>query len=308
MKNNPILTSLLLVAAACLAFGSAVSADAAPGDEIVTLGEDLNEEQRSALLNEMDADEDEVLIVTVSNEEEHEYLGDYISAGVIGSNALSSSKITILEDGEGLDVESNKIDWVTDGMYANALITAGVKDADVYVTAPFDVSGTGALTGLLKAYEASTDEVIPEEQKDVANEEMVKTAELGDEYGTEDATELMIQIKEAVADEDVDTAEDLRQLIDEKADEVGIDLTEEEREGLVSLFERMKDLDIDWDSVRDQIDSIRDNIADIVDSEEAQGLIRSFLNFFEEVINTVQEWFSGDDNAHFSAKPDNNSS
>ena len=29
-------------------------------------------------------------------------------------------------------------------MYLNALMTAGVKDAKVYVTAPFEVSGTAA--------------------------------------------------------------------------------------------------------------------------------------------------------------------
>ena len=38
-------------------------------------------------------------------------------------------------------------------MYINALATAGVKDASVYVTAPFSVSGTPALTGIIKAYE-----------------------------------------------------------------------------------------------------------------------------------------------------------
>ncbi|MCR6110427.1 DUF1002 domain-containing protein [Bacillus sp. A301a_S52] len=275
-----------------LLFISVVFADAAPGDEIVTLGDDLSPQQRETLLNEMNVNEDEVLIVTVTNEEEHQYLGDYISASIIGSNALSSSKITLLEEGEGVDVETNRINWVSEGMYANALITAGVKDANIYVTAPFNVSGTGALTGLIKAYEASTEEVIPEDQKQVANEELVKTAELGDEYGVEDATELMARIKEALAEEDIETEEDLRALIQRIAGELGMTLTDEELNGLVSLFNRMKDLNIDWDQVQNQIGKIRENIGDFLSSEEGQGIIQSILDFISDLIDIVRGWFS----------------
>ncbi|MCR6106353.1 DUF1002 domain-containing protein [Salipaludibacillus agaradhaerens] len=275
-----------------LLFISVVFADAAPGDEIVTLGDDLSPQQRETLLNEMNVNEDEVLIVTVTNEEEHQYLGDYISASVIGSNALSSSKITLLDQGEGVDVETNRITWVSEGMYANALITAGVKDANIYVTAPFNVSGTGALTGLIKAYEASTDEVIPEDQKQVANEELVKTAELSDEYGVEDATELMARIKEALAEENIETEEDLRALIQRIAGELGMTLTDEELNGLVSLFNRMKDLNIDWDQVQNQIGKIRENIGDFLSSEEGQGFIQSILDFISNLIDIVKGWFS----------------
>ncbi|QKS70894.1 DUF1002 domain-containing protein [Paenalkalicoccus suaedae] len=269
-----------------------VMADAAPGDEIVTLGEDLNPQQREQLLNEMGVTEDEVTIVTVSNEEEYQYLGDYLSASVIGSNAISSSKITIAEPGTGIDVESNRITYVSDGMYANALITAGVEDAIIYVTAPFDVSGTGALTGLIKAYETTTEATIPEEQKQVANEELVKTAELGDTYGVEEATELMARIKEEIAEGNVETEEDLRALIERIAAELGIELTEEELNGLVSLFDRIRGLNIDWNQVRDQIGSVRDNIGEFVSSEEGQSIIQSIINFFQDLLDTISGWFT----------------
>ncbi|WP_444685121.1 DUF1002 domain-containing protein [Alkalicoccus luteus] len=270
---------------------SVVSADAVTGAEIVTLGEDLNPQQREELLQEMNVEEGNVDIVTVSNDEEHQYLGDYIDASVIGTRALSSSKITMGEPGSGIDVETNRITWVSEGMYANALITAGVEDADIYVTAPFDVSGTGALTGLIKAYEESTDEDIPEEQKQAANEELVKTAELGEEYGVEDATELMARIKEALAEEDVESEEDLRALIQRIAEELGMNLTDDELDGLVSLFDRIRGLNIDWNQVRTQIDSIRTNIGDFVDSDEGQSIIQSILDFFNRLLDTVTSWF-----------------
>lgn len=290
MKNRyKMMISMLAI---WMLFVSVSFADAAPGDEIVTLGEDLSPQQKEDLLNEMGVNEEEVMIVTVTNEEEHQYLGDHISASIIGSNALSSSKITLLEEGQGMDVEVNRINWVSEGMYANALITAGVKDANIYITAPFEVSGTGALTGLIKAYETSMDAVIPEDQKEVANEELVKTAELGDQYGVEDATELMARIKEALAEEDIETEEDMRNLIQRIANELGMTLTDEELNGLVSLFERMKDLNIDWDQVQNQIDSIRDNIGDFINSDEGQGFIQSILDFFSEFVDTLRGWFS----------------
>src|SRR5690625_3700672 len=71
----------------CLVTPIVALADAAPGDVIVTLGENLSEEQEQSLLSEMDASLDDQ-IVYVSNEEEHEYLGDYIAASKIGTRAL----------------------------------------------------------------------------------------------------------------------------------------------------------------------------------------------------------------------------
>ncbi|MFL6559853.1 MAG: DUF1002 domain-containing protein, partial [Bacillus sp. (in: firmicutes)] len=59
-------------------------ADVAEGDMIVTLGENLTEDQKKSLLLEMGAPED-VQIVTVSNAEEHQYLGKYVSKALIGT-------------------------------------------------------------------------------------------------------------------------------------------------------------------------------------------------------------------------------
>ncbi|MFB5662067.1 DUF1002 domain-containing protein [Alteribacillus sp. HJP-4] len=280
--------------AVLLAVPVSALADSAEGDIIVTLGEDLSEEERSNLLSEMDVPED-VEEVTVTNEEEHEYLGNYIDAGTIGSRALSSAKITTASSGDGINVETNNISVITEGMYANALVTAGVEDADVYVTAPSEVSGTGALTGLIKAYEIQNDVNISEEQKQVANEEMVKTSELGESIGMEEATELVTRVKEEIAENPVESEEDLRDLIQRVADELGVELTEEELNGLVSLFERMQNLDIDWNQVQDQISHVRDNLDEFLNREDTQSFIASFLDFINELIDSLSGWFGNEE-------------
>lgn len=284
------LTRFLIAVCTLFLLPAVVLADAAPGDVIITLGEDLTKQQKDQLLNEMGVAED-VEPVIVTNKEEHQYLGDYISKSQIGTRAISSSKITIGKKGSGLNVETNNITWVSEEMYANALITAGVKDADIYVTAPFEVSGTAALTGLIKAYEVTANIKIPEEQKKVANEEMVKTAELGDKVGVEKANELMSRIKEEIAKNPPKNEEDLRSLIKRLAEELGIQLTDEELNGLVSLFNRMKDLNIDWDQVTTQLEKVRDNLDEFLNREETKSFIQRFIDFVISVIEDMKSWF-----------------
>lgn len=285
------LIMFFLIGLFCFFAPNSALGDAVVGEVIVTLGENLTEEQKTQLLGEMNVSED-VQIITVSNQEEHQYLGNYISSAKIGTRAISSSRITLLESGAGITVKTNNIDWVSEGMYANALVTAGITDADIYVTAPFKVSGTGALTGIIKAYEITTEIEIPEEQKQVANEEMVKTAELGDRFGLDQATELMTRIKEEIAKNPVTTDTELRELITRVAKELGINLTDEELNGLVSLFKRMKDLNIDWNQVQNQIGKIRDNLGDFLAREDTQTFIGKFLDVINELINVIKGWFT----------------
>ncbi|MCT8139715.1 DUF1002 domain-containing protein [Anaerobacillus sp. CMMVII] len=284
-------TLLILIGLFCIFTPTAVFGDAVVGEVIVTLGENLTDEQKTQLLREMNVSDD-VEIITVTNQEEHQYLGNYISKQKIGTRSISSTRITMLESGAGINVETNNIDWVSEGMYANALVTAGITDADIYVTAPFKVSGTGALTGIIKAYEITTDIEIPEEQKQVANEEMVKTAELGDRFGLDQATELMTRIKEEIAKNPVTTDAELRDLILRVAQELGITLTDEELNGLTSLFKRMKDLNIDWNQVQNQIGKIRDNLGDFLGREDTQTFIARFLDVLNELINVIKGWFT----------------
>ena len=56
-------------------------------------------------------------------------------------------------------------------------------DAKLTVTAPFDVSGTAALTGVYKAYEDITGTKLDETAKAVSSQELATTAELAQAIG-----------------------------------------------------------------------------------------------------------------------------
>lgn len=288
MKKIKIITALLLML--CLLPVQAF-ADMAEGDMIVTLGENLTDDQKNLLLAEMKAPED-AQIITVSNAEEHQYLGNYIAKSLIGTKAISSSAITVGKEGSGLEVETKNINWVTDEMYINALITAGVKDASIYITAPTSVSGTAALTGIIKAYEISADTTIPEDVKQAANEEMVETAELGETVGQENAAALIAKIKEEIAKNKPETDADLRAIIEQAAKELGITLTEEQIQSLIDLFNKIKDLDIDWNQVGDQLNQAKDKISKFLESEEGQGFLEKLKEFFVSLIDAIKALFS----------------
>ncbi len=266
-------------------------ADAAVGDVIVTLGEDLTIAQKEKVLKDLEAPEN-AQTITVSNAEEHEYLGDFIPKATIGSRAISSSSITLTAKDSGLSVATQNITSITDDMYLNALMTAGVKDADIKITAPFEVSGTAALTGIMKAYEVQTNKKIPEEVKKAANEEMVQTAELGEKVGKEKAAEFMATIKEEIAKENPQTKDDLRALIERVANDLGISLTDSELNALVDFFNRLKDLDIDWNQVKDQLSATKEKVTTFLQSEEGQSFLDKLKNFFVSIIDAIKALFS----------------
>ncbi|MFD0048527.1 DUF1002 domain-containing protein [Actinomycetes bacterium NPDC127524] len=285
-KKWAVLTLIL-----CLLLPLRAFADAAVGDMTVTLGENLTEEQKQMILSEMKAPQG-TDILTVTNKEEHDYLGDYIPSRLIGTKAISSSAITLEKAGTGLKVQSKNINWVTEEMYINALATAGVKDASVYVTAPIPVSGTAALTGVIKAYELSSNKTIPEDVKKAANEEMVKTAQLGDKIGSDKASALMTKIKEEMAKNPPKTEDDIKSIIKKAADDLGIKLTDEQLQSLTDLFNKLKDLNINWNSVGDQLTKAKEKLTTFLKSDEGQSFLDKLKDFFSSLIDAIKSLFS----------------
>ncbi|KGZ75510.1 DUF1002 domain-containing protein [Bacillus anthracis] len=280
----------LLLAVAVFMMPTASFADIIEGESIVTLGENLSEQQKQDLLKEMKAPKD-ATIITVSNAEEHKFLEGIVPKAQIGTRAISSSMITYTKPGSGLIVRSKNINSITDAMYTNALITAGVKDAEIQITAPFKVSGTAALTGLMKAYETTSNKAIPEEVKKVANEEMVQTSQLGDKIGEEKAVQLVAKIKEEIAKEQPQTTEDLRSLIKKIADQLGITLTDEQLDNLVAPFDKMKNLNIDWNQVGSQLNKAKEHVSAFLGSEEGQSFLDKVKDFFSSIIDFVKSLF-----------------
>ncbi len=248
---------LMRIMALCLCmmmlFSQVVMADS--GSEYISLGADLTEKEKATVLDLLDIQNiDDYEVSYVTNAMEHKYLDEYLSSKVIGSRALSS--VRVQEGGNGIDVTTHNITYCTAGMYRNALATAGMENAIVTVAGPFNISGTAALVGAMKAYSEMTGKSISEENLDAANEELVVTGDVAEDIGDEDAEKLMALIKQKVVEEDIKSTDDIKRIIDESAEELHVRLSDEDRQLIEKLMKKIDSLDLDVDQLKQQAKDI----------------------------------------------------
>lgn len=219
-KRNRRLVSLL--AAAMLVSqitGICVNAEeaapqAAAVKIVLTLGADLDADQQAYILQYFGIDGTEVETVTITNEDEHAQLGSLIPAEVIGSRTVSCALVRPTHKG-GIQVKTANMNYVTSNMIASTLSTSGVYNCEVLTAAPFEVSGTGALTGVMMAYEKASGTALDSEKKELANEELVITGELSETVGQDQATLVVNDIKIHIVRDSVTDQKEIQNIVDE---------------------------------------------------------------------------------------------
>ena len=262
------------------------------GEQRVVLGADLNAEQRSQMFADFGLIEGTVPVLTVTIEEERAHLQDFVPASVIGSRSISSIYIIIASPGMGLEITTNNIDWLTADIYRNALLTAGITDARVTITAPFPVSGTAALTGIYKAFEDITGEALSEEAKRVGIEEAIVTGTIAEALGDdENITALMNELKLILDEIRYMTDDEVRMEIRSLAVQYNIELTDSQVEQILRLARSLQGLDLD--ALRGTLEALVGNIDRIQGiTQGVSGFFQSVGNFFSGVGEAVTGFFS----------------
>ena len=241
--------SMCCLVIALLAVGS-IKADAAEAP-VLALGADLTEDQKAIVFSEMGITAEQAAsyqTIYITNDMEHQYLDEALGASVVGTRSLSSVLLIPQESGSGLSVETHNISYCTISMYRNALLTAGVADAKVIVAAPSSISGTAALIGAVKAYEAYSGEPVTDEALEVATDELVLTGDLMDELNNLDpdqVSDMIAYLKQEIAERGLDDPEELENLVRQVAVEMEISLTDQQVSNIVDLLLKLGNLDID---------------------------------------------------------------
>lgn len=258
----------------------------------VSLGADLNVQEKTTVLNLLGITEEELqnyTVATVTNQDEHDYLDSYLDKSVIGSRALSSVLVEGKEEGNGIKVTTKNITYCTSGMYENALATAGIKDADIIVAGPFNISGTAALVGAIKSYENMTGEQVKEENVETATNELVVTGQIAENLGDQEKAEQLVGvIKEQVVEGEAVTEEEIGNVIDQAAQEMSIELSEEDRQAILQLMEKIGKLDLDIESLKEQAKNLYDKIEDLglkldINEEQVKGFFEKLIDFFKNL-------------------------
>ena len=261
----------------------------AGAQEVVSLGADLTPQQEREILEFFGVDEKDVKIIRVTNQEMRQYLSGLVPEKQLGTTAYSSAHITLVPRGKGISVKTYNIAWVTKEMYANVMVTAGIEDADVVVTAPFQVSGASALTGITKAFEQASGKKLDEDAKKAANEELVVTKDLGEKIGQDKAAEFMRDVKEEVVKKKLKDPNDIIEVIKRIAAEHGIELTDAQIQQIKELMQKISRLDLNLNKINKQLENINKNVDDIKKAvKDNQGILEKISDSLNNLINWVK--------------------
>lgn len=268
-----------------------VNAEAIIDDTIVTLGESLSSAQQEWVLERVEAPPNIDPIITTSADED-KYLGDAVPQAQRGGGMYSSARIKLTE-GTGLNIKTENVTWVTEDMYANALVTAGVTDADIYITSPLRVTGTSALTGIMKAYDQTATETgiqLSDERKALAQEELAVTSEIGKTVGQEDVAGLMNEIKAAIANQKPESTVEIRDTVIQVLNQNNIQLSDNQLSQLTGLFENMQQANLDWGSISEGLKGAGQNVQAFLETEEVKGffarLFEALSGFFKSLTSS----------------------
>ena len=266
MKKRNLFVAMLC--SMCLAVSTPIPA-MADASKVVTLGADLTDAQKNTMMNYFKADASQVQVITVNNQEEHDLLGKYIPSEQIGTRTLSCAYVKPTQSG-GIKVRTANLNYVTCNMIATALSTAGVTNCEVVAACPYEVSGTGALTGVMKAYESASGEQLDSAKKDLAAKEVVVTGDVAKQVGQDNATNIINQAKMQIIGDNVQNADEIYNIVNNIAVQNGISLSQDELDTIVSLLQQIAQQNYDIQEMKKTLENIQQNLEQSKAEEEGQ--------------------------------------
>lgn len=284
-----IIAVLTLGIVSPIATSAAKGIDERLGVPIVVYGANLSDTEKESVKKSLEvAKEAEVEEISVDGNDLAKYIKDSDSK----ARMFSSAKITRVNAGKGLVIKivtPENITQVTADMYANAALTAGIEDAVIEVAAPKPVTGHSALVGIYKAYE-ETGETLDTERTDVANDELNLATKFSESIDSDKVAELLTELKKQIAEQNPATKEDVERIVKEQLSKLNIELSEADRQLLIDLMDKIRNLDIDFSKLSTQLAEMGDKIKEKI-GEIDPGFWQKVQEFFANIFESVKSWF-----------------
>lgn len=265
----------------------------ADGANVVTLGTNLSAEQKQMVLNYFGVKENEVVILEVNNQEERKYLEGVATEAQLGTRTYSCAYVQPTSKGNGLNVKTVNLTYVTSSMIASTLTTCGITDANVIAMTPLSggVSGTGALTGIMKAFEDATGKPLDEEKKEIASEELVITGDLGENIGQDKATGVINDIKTEIIKNNTQDNIQIADTINNITNNYNVTLTPEQQEKLENLMTKVSEQDYDYKEMKDALNSVKDVVNEKLNSI-GEKVPTTLINSVKQWFTRIGDWFA----------------
>ena len=259
----------------------------ADGSKVVTIGADLNAQQRQMMLDYFGVSENEAMIINVTNAEERKYLQGVATDAQLGRRTISCAYVEPTSGKDGINVKTANLTWVTSSMIASTLTTAGLTSANVIAAAPYAVSGTGALTGVIKAFEDASGEKLDETKKELANEELVTTGDLGDEIGQDKAAGVVNDVKNEVIKEGTSDTTQIADIINNVTNNYNVTLSPEQIRALTALMEKIGAQNYNYNDIKVTLENVKfninENLAALGENVDTVGLFEKIKHWFSNL-------------------------
>jgi len=255
MKKK-LLGSILL--GLSLALGCAFPA-MADSRKVVTLGQDLTEDQKNTMMRYFGVSYDAVDLLYINNQDERDHLASYVPLEQIGNYTYSCALVAPTSSG-GIQVKTANLTWVTCNMIASTLSTSGVTNCQVVAAAPFKVSGTGALTGVIMAYETASKTVLEPKKVELANQELVATGNLSNEIGASKATAIINETKIKVIENNVTNIDEINNIVNNVSNEYDVIINEDQSAEIAELMQKIAEQEYDIVQLKATLDRVQANV------------------------------------------------
>lgn len=252
----------------------------ADSSKVVTLGANLSDSQKNSMYEYFGTSSDKAEVIEVTNADERKYLEGVAPEEQIGTRTYSCSYVEPTTSG-GIQVKVSNLTYVTSSMISSTLLTSGVENCNVIAASPIEVSGTGALTGIMMAYEKATGTTLNEDQKAAATDELVTTGDLANNIGQDKAEDVMNDAKESVIEDGLKDENDIQDAVEDAAKNNDVTLTQEQIDKITELLKNISQYDYDVKALKNTLDNI----------DGKSG------GFFSNLWSSIKGIFGGDDSS-----------
>ena len=252
----------------------------ADSSKVVTLGANLTDSQKNSMYEYFGTSSDKAEVIEVTNADERKYLEGVAPEEQIGTRTYSCSYVEPTTSG-GIQVKVSNLTYVTSSMISSTLLTSGVENCNVIAASPIEVSGTGALTGIMMAYEKATGTTLNEDQKAAATDELVTTGDLANDIGQDKAEDVMNDAKESVIEDGLKDENDIQDAVEDAAKNNDVTLTQEQIDKISDLMKNISQYDYDVKALKNTLNNI---------DGKSEG-------FFSNLWSSIKGIFSGDDSS-----------
>ena len=252
----------------------------ADSSKVVTLGANLTDSQKNSMYEYFGTSSDKAEVIEVTNADERKYLEGVAPDEQIGTRTYSCSYVEPTTSG-GIQVKVSNLTYVTSSMISSTLLTSGVENCNVVAASPIEVSGTGALTGIMMAYEKATGTTLNDDQKAAATDELVTTGDLANDIGQDKAENVMNDVKKDVIEGGLTDAVDIQNAVENAAKDNNVTLTQEQIDKISDLMKNISQYDYDVKALKNTLDNI----------DGKSG------GFFSNLWSSIKGIFGGDDSS-----------